>query len=205
MIENKNTLYGISKTYTLETTPEYFGAYLNIARHNVFMISQEMSRKFNKPKLGDDGDIGNTFLTKPLSFTDPGGLIYLNLCRYLPLANAFSSDFRRNIGMDDDATGTDIVKLAGFLKMAFKELCDFRNEYTHYFSIDTDTRRKVNIENELALQLRELFEMAVKLTKKRFQDVIPNKCFDNVEKSIEALHKMGITDIDRFTYTIKTH
>ena len=27
----------------------------------------------------------------------------------------------------------------------------------------------------------------------------------NVEKSIEALHKMGITDIARFTYTIKTH
>ena len=195
MMENKNTLYGVLKTYTLETTPEYFGAYLNIARHNVFMISQEMSRKFNKKsKLGDDGDIGNSFLTKSLSSTDPGGLIYLNLCRYLPLANAFSSDFRRNIGMDDDATGTDIVKLAGFLKMAFKELCDFRNEYTHYFSIDTDTRRKVNIENELALQLRELFEMAVKLAKKRFQDVIPNKCFDNVEKSIESELFVGNTN-----------
>lgn len=195
MMENKNTLYGVLKTYTLETTPEYFGAYLNIARHNVFMISQEMSRKFNKKsKLGDDGNIGNSFLTKSLSFTDPGGLIYLNLCRYLPLANAFSSDFRRNIGMDDDATGTDIVKLAGFLKMAFKELCDFRNEYTHYFSIDTDTRRKVNIENELALQLRELFEMAVKLAKKRFQDVIPNKCFDNVEKSIESELFIGNTN-----------
>lgn len=195
MMENKNTLYGVLKTYTLETTPEYFGAYLNIARHNVFMISQEMSRKFNKKsKLGDDGDIGNSFLTKSLSFTDPGGLIYLNLCRYLPLSNAFSSDFRRNIGMDDDATGTDIVKLAGFLKMAFKELCDFRNEYTHYFSIDTGTRRKVNIENELALQLRELFEMAVKLAKKRFQDVIPNKCFDNVEKSIESELFVGNTN-----------
>jgi hypothetical protein len=184
MIKNKNTLYRISKTYTIKTTPEYFGAYLNIARHNVFMISQEMSRKFNKPKLGDDGDIGNTFLTEPRSFNDPGGLIYLNLCRYLPLTNAFSSDFRRNIGMDDDATGTDIGKLADFLKMTFKELCDFRNEYTHYFSKDTGTQRKVNVKNELVLQLRELFEVAVKLTQKRFQDVIPDKCFDNVGKDI---------------------
>lgn len=184
MIKNKNTLHRISKTYTIKTTPEYFGAYLNIARHNVFMISQEMSRKFNKPKLGDDSNIGNTFLTESFSFTDPGGIIYLNLCRYLPLANAFSSDFRRNIGMDDDATGTDIGKLADFLKMAFKELCDFRNEYTHYFSIDTGTQRKVNIKNELVLQLRELFEVAVKLAQKRFQDVISDKCFDNVRKKI---------------------
>ena len=95
MKENTHTLSEVLKVYTLETTPEYFGAYLNIARHNVFMISQEMSRKFNKPICGnDDGNIGNSFLTKSLVPTDSGDFIYQNLCRYLPLANAFSSDFR---------------------------------------------------------------------------------------------------------------
>lgn len=197
MMENKHTLTEVSKVYTLETTPEYFGAYLNIARHNVFMISQEMSRKFNKPECGNDDCIKNSFLISSLSPSDSGELIYQNLCRYLPLVNAFSSDFRRSIGMDDDATGMDIVKLVDFLKIAFEELHNFRNEYTHYFSKDTGTHRKVHIEDELAIQLKVLFEMAVKLVKKRFQDVIPDKCFDTVEKSIES--ELFVKDTNQIT------
>lgn len=198
MIENTHTRSQVSKVYTLETTPEYFGAYLNIARHNVFMISQEMSRKFNKKDPAqDDGQIGESFLTKSLAPTDSGDFIYQNLCRYLPLANAFSSDFRRSIEMDDDATGMDIVKLSSFLKIAFEELRDFRNDYTHYFSKDTDTKRKVLVENKLAIQLKVLFEVAVKLAKKRFQDVIPDKCFDTVEKSIEL--ELFVKDTNQIT------
>jgi len=198
MKENTHTLSEVSKVYTLETTPEYFGAYLNIARHNVFMISQEMSRKFNKKDPAqEDGQIGDSFLTKSLVPTDSGDFIYQNLCRYLPLANAFSSDFRRSIGMDDDATGMDIIKLSGFLKIAFKELSDFRNEYTHYFSKKTGTHRKVHIEDELAIQLKVLFEVAVKLAQKRFQDVIPDKCFDTVEKNIES--ELFVKDTNQIT------
>lgn len=187
MIENSHTLSQVSKVYTIEMTPEYFGAYLNIARHNIFMISQEMSRKFNKSSLDEDGNIGSSFLIRPLTSTDSSEFIYQNLCRYLPLANAFSSDFRRSIEMDDDATGMDIVKLSSFLKIAFEELRDFRNDYTHYFSKDTGTKRKVLVENKLAIQLKVLFEVAVKLAKKRFQDIIPDKSFDTVEKSIESV------------------
>ena len=198
MNENTHTLSDTSKVYTLETTPEYFGAYLNIARHNVFMISQEMSRKFNKKdRAQDDGQIGDSFLTGSLAPTDSGDFIYQHLCRYLPLANAFSSDFRRSIGMDDDATGMDIVKLSSFLKIVFKELHDFRNEYTHYFSNKTGTHRKVHIEDELVIQLKVLFEVAVKLAKKRFQDVIPDKCFDTVEKNIES--ELFVKDTNQIT------
>lgn len=197
MTENTHTLSQVSKVYTIETTPEYFGAYLNIARHNVFMISQEMSRKFNKYSLDEDGNIGSSFLISPLTSTDSSEFIYQNLCRYLPLANAFSSDFKRSIEMEDDATGMDIVKLSSFLKMAFKELSDFRNEYTHYFSKDTDTKRKVLVENKLAIQLKVLFEVAVKLAKKRFQDVIPDTCFDTVEKNIEL--ELFVKDTNQIT------
>ena len=197
MTENTHTRSLVSKVYTIETTPEYFGAYLNIARHNVFMISQEMSRKFNKYSLDEDGNIGSSFLISPLTSTDSSEFIYQNLCRYLPLANAFSSDFKRSIEMEDDATGMDIVKLSSFLKMAFKELSDFRNEYTHYFSKDTDTKRKVLVENKLAIQLKVLFEVAVKLAKKRFQDVIPDTCFDTVEKNIEL--ELFVKDTNQIT------
>ena len=99
--------------------------------------------------------------------------------------------------MEDDATGMDIVKLSSFLKMAFKELSDFRNEYTHYFSKDTDTKRKVLVENKLAIQLKVLFEVAVKLAKKRFQDVIPDTCFDTVEKNIEL--ELFVKDTNQIT------
>lgn len=195
MTENTHTSSLVSKVYTIETTPEYFGAYLNIARHNIFMISQEMSRKFNKkvPKL-DDGKIGESFLIKDFAPTDSGNFIYQNLCRYLPLANAFSSDFRRSIEMEDDATGMDIVKLSSFLKIAFEELRVFRNDYTHYFSKATDTKRKVLVENKLAIQLKVLFEVAVKLAKKRFQDVIKDTCFDTVENSIKSELFVGKTN-----------
>lgn len=198
MIENTHTLSQVSKVYTIETTPEYFGAYLNIARHNIVMVSQEISRKFNKKySAQDDGKKGVSFLTKSLAPTDSGNFIYQNLCRYLPLANAFSSDFKRSIGMDDNATGMDIVKLVDFLKIAFEELRVFRNDYTHYFSKDTDTKRKVLVENKLAIQLKVLFEVAVKLAQKRFQDVIPDKCFDTVEKSIEL--ELFVEDTNQIT------
>ena len=61
------------------------------------------------------------------------------------------------------------------------------------------------VDNHLVIQnLQHLIEKKAKITVR--VPIIPNFNTEaDVEKSIEALLKMGITDIERFTYTIKEH
>lgn len=52
--------------------------------------------------------------------------------------------------------------------------------------------------------LKRLIDNKAKITVR--VPMIPNfNTADDVEKSVKALHKMGITEIERFTYTIKEH
>ena len=61
------------------------------------------------------------------------------------------------------------------------------------------------VDNHLVIQnLQHLIEKKAKITVR--VPIIPNFNTEaDIEKSIETLQKMGITDIEQFTYTIKEH
>lgn len=45
------------KKRSLDQDPQYFGAYLNMARHNVFLIVNHLAAKFNLNELSEEEEI----------------------------------------------------------------------------------------------------------------------------------------------------
>lgn len=174
--------------YNLKETPWYFGAYLNMARHNVFLISNEIIEKLNlniKP-LDNEEHISNSFIVKKelLDNNNPR-LILSMLSRFMPAVKIFSSDLlHKELREKSDNEGVDILGMTTFLKKSFTELNAFRNNYSHYYSSETQDNRKITVDEEFAIMLRKQFEFAVSIARKRFEGVIPAKSFDFVENTI---------------------
>lgn len=49
---------------TLENNPQYFGAYHNMARHNMFLINNHLAKKFELNELPEEVNIPSSFLTE---------------------------------------------------------------------------------------------------------------------------------------------
>lgn len=175
------------ENYNLIETPWYFGAYLNMARHNIYLISNEISEKINlNNMLSAEEHISNSFLTKQdfLNKNNPR-LILSMLSRFMPAVKIFSSDLlHKELREKADTEGVDILGMATFLQHSFKELNAFRNDYSHYYSSKTQDKRKVTVDEDFAIMLRKQFDFAISIARKRFEGVIPAKSFDFVENKI---------------------
>jgi|GEM_PF-606697 len=187
------------KRYTMETEPWYYGGYLNMARHNMFLISNEIVTKlklgFAKKKadtaeaeplspklLKDDGALPSSFLTDKdyLEKNNPRR-IYALLRRFLPLAALFATDTTSDEYSEKEL---DIAQMSDILKELFAELNRFRNDYSHYYSVDREDRRKTELDEQVAVFLRNTFYYAIHLARKRFEGVIDARHFQFVEKEI---------------------
>ena len=170
---------------TLANDPQYFGAFLNMARHNVFLISKELEDKFEiKIKTSSDEEIKNSFLTKKEAFNKLNkNHVFSNLVRFIPLAKTFSYDLLPASLKEDESIfkGVDYDKMIAFFKLCFFELNTFRNDYSHYYSVTTKDARKLQVSEDFAIQFRELFLIAIEFTKNRFKDIFSDKSFAIVE------------------------
>jgi len=175
------------EVYNLKDSPWYFGAYLNMARHNIYLISNEISDKLSlKHPLSNEEIIEKSFLTdKDFWNKNNPRLILSALSRFMPVVKTYSSDLlHKELREQTDIEGTDIAGLVEFLRLSFKELNAFRNDYSHYYSSKTYDKRKVVVAEDFAIMLRKQFQLAVSIARKRFEGVIPAKSFDFVEKKI---------------------
>lgn len=179
---------------TLEKDPQYFGAFLNMARHNVFIISNYLAAKFKPTNiLDDDGKIKTSFLTDEIK--DKPNHVYSHLTRLIPITKVFNTALlpvveQKAEGFEQESI--DFAKLATCIKDLFIELNEFRNDYSHYYSkhfIPTNIIRKKAIKPELADFLRLNFFTAIEYTKKRFEAVFENKHFN-------ALTNEVLVDVD---------
>lgn len=184
---------------TLSNDPQYFGAYLNMARHNVFLICKALEDKFdNLKKTKSDEHIPGGFLTDLEAFNKINNKnhVFSNLVRFMPLAKTFSYDLLPT-GLKEDESifkGVDYDKMITFFKLCFTELNAFRNDYSHYYSKTTKKIRKVQVEADFAIQFRELFLIAIEFTKNRFKDVFTDKSFAIAEKITLIDENNSITD-----------
>lgn len=160
---------------TLENSPQYFGAYLNMARHNVFLINNHLAKKFEINQLVEEGNIPSSFLTDKTNkkFKNKQNHIFSNLKRFMPIVKVFDDESLPKFEKDNlkKFIGKDFNKLTDTLKIVFNEINDFRNDYTHYYSISTETNRKVKISEELKVFLDDNFARAIEYTKGRFSTV----------------------------------
>jgi hypothetical protein len=186
-MENENK--EIKQVYSLIETPWYFGAYLNMMRHNIYLISNEISDKFNlNQKMENEAKIRSSFLkNKDFLYLNNPNLLYSNIIRYLPVAKTFSSDLiSKELREDVEFSGVDINSMCSFFNLAFAELNDFRNEYSHFYSIKDSGKRKITIDENLAVHLRQIFNYALAFTKARFQNVLPESSFKWIDKNIST-------------------
>lgn len=177
----KNT--DIKKSKTLTENPEYFGAYLNMARLNIFKINNHLASKFGYSSLNDEGEIPNSFLVQKI--TKNQNHIFSQLKKFMPIARVFDEESLPKFEQENikNLKGKDINKLSENLAIIFKELNEFRNDYTHYYSIKTGTNRKMKISNQLSTFLEENFIRAIHYTKDRFRDVYTEDDFSIASKT----------------------
>lgn len=173
---------------TLEKDPQYFGAYLNMARHNVFLINNHLAEKFEISKINNEEHIANSFFTNEIR--KKPNHVFSFLTRFLPIAKVFDTDQLPKSEQDDlnsqEKTGKDITKLSKELKLCFKELNSFRNDYSHYYSTKNETNRKIIIEKDLSDFLKNNYQRAIEYSKKRFAGIFEEKHF-NLAKEIELV------------------
>jgi len=182
---------------TWDNDPQYFGSYLNMARLNIFNISNHLAKKFGLTVLEDEGKITISFLgdKENKKYKTKQGLIYSNLTRYMPIAKVF--DFEKLPENERNKVknnfGKDFNRLSDTLKIVFKELNEFRNDYSHYYSTEKQDKRKLEISSELNDFLTLNFSRAVSYTKERFKDVFSDEDFKIASQTIVVNNDKTIT------------
>nr|MBP7497839.1 type VI-B CRISPR-associated RNA-guided ribonuclease Cas13b [Bacteroidales bacterium] len=185
----------LEKNKTLANSPEYFGAYLNLARLNIFNISNYLAVKLNKtlnniekklPIIKDDEKIIDSFLidSNNKTYKKHQSQIFASLLRYMPITKVFDFDRlpKKDIQFSDFNFGIDIKGLVDSLKLFFEELSEFRNDYTHYYSETKKTVRKRVISKNFKEELEIYLNQAIDYTKEKFKDIYTDEDYSLAEK-----------------------
>lgn len=181
-------------TRTLENDPQYFGGFLNMARHNIYNISNHFAKEFNKGLLEEEGNIANSFLKN----SDPKinwRHVFSKVVRFMPFIKVFNFEqlpekYRVDIENDPDRKEEGLVykRMRKTLGILFKEIQDLRNDYSHYYSTDKANERKLFVSHEAKIFLNEIFNLAIEYTKERMKDVLRDDDYSLVENKIICLY-----------------
>lgn len=174
--------------YSVRDTPWYFGAYLNMARNNVFLLINHLTEKFSHlgySVLRDDGKIAadRNILTEIFNPTfahlaEERSKVYKYLVarRYLPCIRIFG---------DSAGHVEDWGRLHQFIVSSLSKLSRLRNAFSHYLALDSrgdiiDTRT-LNIDQELQNELEELFSRSPEYSLARFFSTQEEKDYEHLE------------------------
>ncbi len=168
---------------TLPDDPQYFGGYLNMARLNIFNISNHVADKLSIALLKNEEDISNSFLcnsNQKLNWSKA----YAMTMRFMPLLKVFDTERlpEHRTSKKDKEKGKEFGIMCDSLKIVFRELNQFRNDYSHYASTEDNFTRKIEISDELAEFLTCNFKRAIEYTKQRFADTYQDEDFKLAER-----------------------
>jgi len=189
----------VSTARTISNDPQYFGGYLNMARLNIFNISNYIGQLFNQSLLPEEAHIPNSFLTnyqiKHLNWNHT----YSRTLRFLPIVKLFNlEEYPKNTNGKLDHTlitpglTKDFESMSKYLKQVFADINDFRNDYSHFYSTTTGTNRKLYVDDQTATLLTNAFEFAIDHTMLRLKGVLSEEDFNHVRirKIVEADNKI---------------
>ena len=145
--------FNVTNVKNLTDQPLYYGAYLNMARHNILLLLKHLQERFQeidciKISMKDDEIKDKNFLLTVFDINIEGipderrlGILnYILKRNLLPVLKYFKtkSDSRKEPDI------TELFKeLHNFLKSIFDEINELRNDYTHFLTIDRTTGEKL--------------------------------------------------------------
>jgi len=172
------TVAEFSKTRTMESDPQYFGSYLNMARHNIFNISNYIADYFNLSRLKDDDLIQNSFLCNPDIQKINWPYVFGRTKHLLSILKVFDTDtLPKDEVLSSSQAGKQFLLMNETLKLVFRELQQFRNDYSHYYSAEKGSDKKIIIDEQLVQFLNLNFKRAISYTRERFKDVFSEDDF----------------------------
>jgi hypothetical protein len=177
-----NELNFENRRRTLANDPQYFGGYLNMARLNIYNVSNHIAADFGQSTLNEEGQIPASFLCnkgiKKLNWNH----VFAKTNRFLPIIKVFDVEsLPKEERQNSEKEGRDFALMCDTLKIVFGELQDFRNDYTHYYSTEKGDSRKLTVSQELADFLKINFKRAIAYTKLRMKDVLTDADYELVE------------------------
>lgn len=190
---------------TLKDDPQYLGAFLNMARLNIFSISNHLSKELKISKHTDDWHlkeealISSSFLANKELKKVNWNIVYALLSRFMPIVKVFDfeslpkAEQKAETYLGHKNYGKQFDEMSDTLKIIFKELNEFRNDYTHFYSTEKGVERKLIISNTLAEFLNINLKRAIAYTKERFKDVYKDADFELAEKIILFTPDYSIT------------
>ncbi|MCA0230270.1 MAG: type VI-B CRISPR-associated RNA-guided ribonuclease Cas13b [Bacteroidetes bacterium] len=204
------------KKRSLDQDPQYFGAYLNMARHNVFLIVNHLTDTFkelNFKKLANEEDIWkvdnssnillNVFDVTQSKYEDfrPRIFHYLIKRHHLPLVKIFNTEYLGENILQDKSI--DYERLHQFLCLSFKELTEFRNSYSHSIAIDENGNkvgRKTTLANDLVPEVNLLFKYAPKYSFLRNHQTLNEGDFQHLDNYQLFIADNQLTHQGRFFF-----
>jgi hypothetical protein len=179
------------KMRTIGDDPQYFGGYLNMMRHNIFSISNHLAQKFDQALLRDEMNIAGSFLCNYEIKNVNWDHIFRHAVRFMPVIKIFNFEqLPASVRVHEESEEKvpdqtmDFRKTCSTLGEVFKDLRDFRNDYTHYFSTDKGALRKIEVSPATADFLNDAFRLAIDYTKERMKDVLKEEDYKLVERKV---------------------
>ena len=193
-MENTKENY-IPNYKNIKDHPLYYGAYLNMAMHNILLIIKHLTERFQEIKcekinVDDDKIKDNNFLlvvfnTEKKEIPDErrlGIFNYILKRNFLPFFKYFQNELDKQENPDLNSFFNEIHN---FLKLIFAEINDLRNDYTHFLSIDKETeeklKRKKSINNALKETIQKLFASTFDFSAKQHFETLDIKDFEHLK------------------------
>ncbi len=174
----------IKNKRTLDNDPQYFGDYLNTARHNVFVINNNIVFKFtDKEKiLTNEDDISGSKIFISNKLKKKQNHIFSHLEKLLPIVKVFNPEKLPTEKTIDRVENADkeikFDEMAENLQICFKKLNSLRNDFSHYYSIENEEKKILEVSEKLSNFISINYKRAIEFTKKRFKNVFEEQHFE---------------------------
>lgn len=197
---NKTRTASEYKSYSLETTPWYFGVYLNLARLNLYMINNHIAKRTTCAK-----ELANTEHILNVLYLNEGLLnkninntyLFDLLVRHLPLTKSFNDEkwalefktYDKEVAYKG-WTAHSVSEIATCYKHLLSKMNELRNFTSHYH--DLEYVEPLICSTEFQNNLQSIYNKALSLVQSHYQGFLEAKDLELAIHIKDELFNKGV-------------